>query len=220
MLLGISGLLAFAGSVNAAVDLSLRLTDPVISTNGSTYKWSYTAELQVNSNLRVNATPDAAYTHDFFVINDIHGYVPGTVAFTNNNPYLNSQAPTSTYTFEAGESLTGPTPKSFVNLIEDDASLYNVWVRLIDASDLAKIIKPLTPDNGGTSILLGTLTFESTSGEIGDQWSEFASQTGNPVNGLTQEDRGYVETPVAIPEPASLAALVPVALASVARRRR
>lgn len=133
-----------AGQV-ASADILLNLTS--IVPDGGGFAWTYSADLEPDTNLRVS---------DFFVMYDVAGLVPGSATFT----------PAVAHTFSLTETGTGASVP-FTVPTHDFAGELNINVAHSGGTTI-------TP--AGQVLHLGDLTFHSTFGAI-TTGGEFASIT-------------------------------------------
>lgn len=184
--------------VNGAIIVDFQSVTPL---GGGLYQWTYTADLQPDANMRVTATPPPGaglLPHDAFTIYDVGGLVPGSAVFT----------PAIARTFLTTSQPIGLTPPL---VTPDDSALLNVTVQLTAGGDII-------PTPAGSSVLLGTLTFNSIFSGDDAVFTHFTGQTQKKSNLTTLSNIGFVLVP-AVPEPAALT-LPAATLLLLSRRRR
>jgi hypothetical protein len=217
-----------AAAVPNKADANFIVTFVNTTPSGSNHLWNYTVELSDNSRANLAGSgstgpgavnPAAPAPGDFFTIYDFAGFT----GFFSTTGLLNTDFTVTSTIFGAtpGTTLGNPNDTHFqLQSPADSPSFMNITLRKTGGTD--------TINTGGSSILLGTLSLESTVNLTAIANYTTADHTalsgGGPGNNLSESATSNITVPdiTAIPEPTSMAltAIGMGSLVVVAARKR
>jgi len=178
---------ADTGQARAEILLTLAGGSPTNNLNGT---YTYTYDVYLTGGYQLNMTGGGGNTANLFTLYDLQGYVPGSA----------TSAAAGFAQAGVSEQLVGVTPPATAPV--DDPTILNATFRYTS---------PTVTSNATTNpdLLLGTVSFESTDGIVGDSNVMYAAAAqkytpGSPANGQLANDVSLVAGPSVIPAPPAI----------------